>query len=109
VIGRQHLPGSFEQEETEVTEIFIFRSLFSLFSSVQNCFIMRRYRLANTPPEKRKFLRKSQLWSEDFTTKLFCNVEFWLECFPKLVGLCEGTLTAVIIRGAVRFRLGQME
>jgi hypothetical protein len=40
--------------------------------------IMRRYRWANTPPEKRKFLRKSQLWSQDFTAKLFCNVEFWL-------------------------------
>ena len=28
----------------------------------------------------------SQLWSEDFTAKLFCNVEFWLECLPKLIG-----------------------
>ena len=37
------------------------------------------------PPEKRKFLRKSQLWSEDFTAKLFCNVEFWLERLPKLI------------------------
>jgi hypothetical protein len=46
---------------------------------------IRRYRVANTPSEKRKFLRKSQLWSEDFTAKLFCNVEFWLECLPKLV------------------------
>jgi hypothetical protein len=62
---------------------------------------MRRYRLANTPPEKRKYLRKSQLWSEDFTAKLFCNVEFWLACppqlparrrerLPKLIGVCEG-------------------
>ena len=54
VIGREHLPGIFEQEETEETEIFFFRSLFSLFAPVQNCFIMRRYRWANTPPEKRK-------------------------------------------------------
>jgi hypothetical protein len=46
---------------------------------------MRRYRVANTPPEKRKYLRKSQLWSEDFTAKLFCNVEFWLERLPKLI------------------------
>jgi hypothetical protein len=46
---------------------------------------MRRYRLANTPPEKRKYLRKSQLWAEDFTAKLFCNVEFWLERLPKLI------------------------
>jgi len=30
----------------------------------------------NTPPEKRKHLRKSQPWSEDLTAKLFCNVEF---------------------------------
>jgi hypothetical protein len=48
---------------------------------------MRRYRWANTPPERRKFLRKSQLWSEDFTAKLFCNVEFWLERLPKSVEL----------------------
>jgi hypothetical protein len=47
--------------------------------------VMRRYRLANTPPEKRKYLRKSQLWAEDFTAKLFCNVEFWLERLPKLI------------------------
>jgi hypothetical protein len=40
--------------------------------------------LANTPPEKRKYLRKSQLWSKDFTAKLFCNVEFWLACPPQL-------------------------
>jgi hypothetical protein len=47
--------------------------------------VMPRYRLANTPPEKRKYLRKSQLLSEDFTAKLFCNVEFWLERLPKLI------------------------
>jgi len=28
----------------------------------------------------------SQLWSEDFTAKLFCKVEFWLERLPKLIG-----------------------
>jgi len=48
---------------------------------------MRHLRWANTAPEKRKFLRKRQLWSEDFTAKLFCNVEFWFERLPKLVGL----------------------
>jgi len=47
---------------------------------------MRRYRLANTPPEKRKYLRKSQLWSEDFTAKLFCSVEFWIERLAKVSG-----------------------
>jgi len=63
--------------------------------------------LANTPPEQRKFLRKSQLWPEDFTAKLFCNVEFWLACppqlterrrerLPKLIGLFEGA--AIVIR-----------
>jgi len=50
--------------------------------------LTRRYRRANTPPEKRKYLRKSQLWPEDFTAKLFCNVEFWMERLPKLMGLC---------------------
>jgi len=51
--------------------------------------------MANTPPEKRKFLRKSQLWSEDFTAKLFCNVEFWVERLPKLIGICGSTAIAI--------------
>jgi hypothetical protein len=46
---------------------------------------MRRYRWANTPPEKRTFLRKNQPWSQDFTVKLFCNVEFWIERLAKLI------------------------
>ena len=73
VIGREHLPlGKREDREVTAREAVKLRR------------VMRRYRLANTPPEKRKFLRKSQLWSEDFTAKLFCNVEFWLERLPKL-------------------------
>jgi hypothetical protein len=27
----------------------------------------------------------SPLWSENFTAKLFCDVEFWLERLPKLI------------------------
>ena len=57
--------------------------------------VMRRYRLANTLPEKRKFLRKSQLWSEDFTAKLFCNVEFWIESLPELISPSEGFIERV--------------
>jgi hypothetical protein len=41
------------------------------------------------------YLRKSQLWSEDFTAKLFCDVEFWFERLPRLIGLCE--ITAIEI------------
>ena len=33
------------------------------------------------------FAMPRQLWSEDFTPKLFCNVEFWLERLAKLIGL----------------------
>jgi hypothetical protein len=74
VIGRQHLPlGRREDRELSANQAVKLRR------------VMRRYRVANTPPEKRKFLRKSQLWSEDFTAKLFCNVEFWLERLPKLI------------------------
>ena len=40
---------------------------------------------ANTPPEKRKYMRKSQLWSQEFTAKLFGNIEFWLERLPQLI------------------------
>ena len=68
VIGRRNLPFG----KREVREV-------SAKEAVQIRRIMRRYRWANTPPEKRKFLRKSQLWSQDFTAKLFCNIEFWLE------------------------------
>jgi hypothetical protein len=74
VIGREHLPlGKREDREVTASEAVKLRR------------VMRLYRLANTPPEKRKYLRKSQLWSEDFTAKLFCNVEFWLERLPKLI------------------------
>ena len=84
VIGREHLPlGKREDREVSASQAVKLRR------------VMRRYRLANTPPEKRKYLRKSQLWSEDFTAKLFCNVEFWLERLPKLIGLFEGTSIAI--------------
>jgi len=74
VIVRQHLPlGKREDREVSASQAVKLRRA------------MRRYRVANTPPEKRKYLRKSQLWSEDFTAKLFCNVEFWLERLPKLI------------------------
>jgi hypothetical protein len=39
-------------------------------------------------------LRKSQLWSEDFTAKLFCNVEFWIERLPKLTEVQPGFSTS---------------
>jgi hypothetical protein len=44
--------------------------------------LIRRNRLANTPAEKREYLRKSQLWSQEFTGKVFSVVEFWLEKLP---------------------------
>jgi hypothetical protein len=75
VIGRKNLPfGKREDREVSAKE------------AVQIRRIMRRYRWANTPPEKQKYLRKSQLWSQDFTVKLFCNVEFWIERLAKLIG-----------------------
>jgi hypothetical protein len=77
-ISREHLPlGKREDREVTASEAVKLRRL------------MRRYRVANTSPKKRKYLRKSQLWSEDFTAKLFCNVEFWLERLPKLIGPSE--------------------
>ena len=74
VIGHKNLPfGKREDREVSAKE------------AVQIRRFIRRYRWANTPPEKRKFLRKSQLRSQDFTAKLFCNVEQWLEG-PRLGG-----------------------
>ena len=77
-----------EQEETEVTEFFIFRSLFPLcallFEIASSCgdtvWRTRRRRSGS-------FCASSPLWPEDFTAKLFCNVECWLERLQKLVGL----------------------
>jgi hypothetical protein len=87
VIGRKNLPfGKKENRDVSAKE------------PVQLRRIMRRYRWANTPPEKRKFLRKSQLWSQEFTAKLFCNVEFWIERLPKLIGFCDAS--AILIQNA---------
>ena len=77
-MGRKNLPLG----KREVLEV-------SAKEAVQLRRFMRRYRWANTPPEKRKFLRKSQLWSQDFTAKLFCNVEFWIERLPRLIWVAE--------------------
>ena len=79
MIGRKHLAlGKREDRQVSASEAVKLRR------------VMRRYRVANTPPEKRKYLRKSQLWSQDFTAKLFCNVELWMERLPKLIGVCDG-------------------
>ena len=84
VVGRKNLPfGKREVRDVSAKEAVRIRRT------------MRRYRWANTPPEKRKFLRKSQLWSQDFTAKLFCNVEFWLERLPKLIGHFENTAITI--------------
>jgi hypothetical protein len=44
------------------------------------------------------FALASPLWSEDFTAKLFCNVECWLERLAKLIGLFEGA--AIVSRNS---------
>lgn len=48
--------------------------------------VMRRYRMATCPKEKRAKMRKGQLFSRDFTVKLFAGVEFWMERLPALLG-----------------------
>jgi hypothetical protein len=75
VIGRKYLPVG-KREDREV----------SGGQAVKLRRVMRRYRVAKTPPEKRRFLRKSQLWSEEFTAKLFCNVEAWVDRMADLIG-----------------------
>jgi hypothetical protein len=61
VIGRQHLPLGKRGQRSEVGSAFSFQLFsFSAFASAR------------------------QPWSEDFTAKLFCNIEFWLERLPKL-------------------------
>lgn len=41
--------------------------------------IIRRYRRANTAPEKRKFSRRDR-----YSSKLYCDVENWMSCFSRL-------------------------
>jgi len=101
VIGREHLPLR-KREDREVSASQAVKLPPSPGLRRTRRRVMRRYRLANTPPEKRKYLRKSRLWSEDFTAKLFCNVEFWIERLPKLLGLCERT---TIIRPHSRYNI----
>ena len=48
--------------------------------------VMRRYRMATCAKEKRAKMRKGQLFSRDFTVKLFAGVEFWMERIPALLG-----------------------
>jgi len=38
------------------------------------------------PKEKRAKMRKGQLFSRDFTVKLFAGVEFWMERILALLG-----------------------
>jgi hypothetical protein len=38
------------------------------------------------PKEKRAKMRKGQLFSRDFTVKLFAGFEFWMERLPALLG-----------------------
>ena len=48
--------------------------------------VMRRYRMATCAKEKRAKMRKGQLFSQDFTVKLFAGVEFWMDRLPALLG-----------------------
>ena len=90
VVGRKNVPFG-KREDREVTAS----------QAVKLRRVMRRYRVSNTPPEKRKFLRKSQLWSEDFTAKLFCNVEFWFERMPKLIEFQPKFVRSVAAAGSL--------
>jgi hypothetical protein len=64
VIGRKNVPFG-KEEDREV----------SAKEPVQIRRLIRRYRWASTPPEKRKFLRKSQLWSQDKYLDLLRQIE----------------------------------
>jgi hypothetical protein len=49
---------------------------------------IRRYRRANTPPEKRRWLFKGSgaNASKGFSVKLYCNADFWIERLAGLIG-----------------------
>ena len=78
VIGRQHLPLGKRGQTLEVRDQI---SQFPNFS----------FQLASFSA----FASPRQLWSEDFTAKLFCNVEFWLGRLPKLI--CPFESAAIVI------------
>lgn len=49
---------------------------------------IRRYRRANTPPKKRRWLRKGSASNaaKGFSAKLYCKADFWIERLPRLLG-----------------------
>ncbi len=75
VIGRKNLP-LVEPKELVFTEAQL----------VQLRRVFRRYRRANTPPEKRRFIDHRQFRDVEFTVNAYCDASYWLERIPKLVG-----------------------
>ncbi len=98
VIGRQNLPlgkrkqrGGFLNRRKQRQQRFSFSVLCSLRALLFKIALSCGVTVWRTRPRgSGNSCASSPLWSEDFTAKLFCNVEFWLERLPKLIGLCEG-------------------
>jgi hypothetical protein len=97
VINRQCLKLG-ERLRCEVTEK----------QAVQLRRFVRRYRWANTPPEKRRWLFKGGLFEKEFSVKLYCNVDYWLERLPRLLDnfSCNFSQPQVLYQQAVINRLG---
>jgi hypothetical protein len=94
VIGRQHLPLG-KREDREVTT-----SAPAAKKGIEPSRFGSGARIGNQRLEARSRTSQFQhfsvsafalpLLSDDFTAKLFCNVELWLERLPKLICPCEG-------------------
>ena len=75
VIGRKNLP-LVKPQELAYTEP----------QMIQLRRVFRRYRRANTPPEKRRFIDRRQFRDQEFTVNAYCDASYWLERIPKLIG-----------------------
>jgi hypothetical protein len=75
VIGRRHLPLA-PRETVELTA--------DQCIQLRRC--VRRHRRANTPPEKRKFIRRGQFKAPEFTLNFFCDATFWMDRLERLLG-----------------------
>ena len=74
VIGRSKVKlGKREVREIPAAQAFIILRL------------IRRYRRAKTPPEKRKFIK-----SDPFSAKLYCDVDRWLESALRMLDGHDG-------------------
>ena len=78
--GGEFLNG--EDDAADSLKCWASRNWFGVVGSGDFAHYLAGTRVERLRTIKGAFALLSQLWSADFTAKLFCNVEFWLERRP---------------------------